>query len=208
MICDITPQGMELIIKDVLVADDLRRMRKNAGITQKKLAERAGVSQSLIARIEKGAVDPRLSTVQKIMRALIVLSQKKIARDIMHKPVVTISANEKIRKAVEVMRKYNISQLPVTNQDEIIGSIQETTIIEALLVSKDSTKVFDENVANIMETGFTSVNPLTPLEHVLALLSKGRSAVLVEDEGKIVGIITKIDVVASLTHEERGNDND
>jgi len=199
---------MELIIKDVLVADDLRRMRKNAGITQKKLAERAGVSQSLIARIEKGAVDPRLSTVQKIMRALIVLSQKKIARDIMHKPVVIISANEKIRKAVEVMRKYNISQLPVTNQDEIIGSIQETTIIEALLVSKDSTKVFDENVANIMETGFISVNSLTPLEHVLALLSKGRSAVLVEDEGKIVGIITKIDVVASLTHEERGNDND
>ena len=126
----------------------------------------------------------------------------------MHKPVVIISANEKIRKAVEVMRKYNISQLPVTNQDEIIGSIQETTIIEALLVSKDSAKVFDENVANIMETGFISVNSLTPLEHVLALLSKGRSAVLVEDEGKIVGIITKIDVVASLTHEERGNDND
>ncbi|HJX22787.1 MAG TPA: CBS domain-containing protein [Candidatus Bathyarchaeia archaeon] len=199
---------MELIIKDVPIADDLRRMRKNAGYTQKILAVRAGVSQSLIARIEKGAVDPRLSTVQKIMRALIVLSQKKIASDIMHKPVVTISANEKIRKAVEVMRKYNISQLPVTNQDEIIGSIQETTIIEALLVSKDSTKVFDENVANIMETGFISVNSLTPLEHVLALLSKGRSAVLVEDKGKIVGIITKIDVVASLTHEEMGNDND
>ncbi|OGD46999.1 hypothetical protein A3K70_01525 [Candidatus Bathyarchaeota archaeon RBG_16_48_13] len=197
-----------MIIKDVPIADDLRRMRKNAGYTQKILAVRAGVSQSLIARIEKGAVDPRLSTVQKIMRALIVLSQKKIASDIMHKPVVTISANEKIRKAVEVMRKYNISQLPVTNQDEIIGSIQETTIIEALLVSKDSTKVFDENVANIMETGFISVNSLTPLEHVLALLSKGRSAVLVEDKGKIVGIITKIDVVASLTHEEMGNDND
>jgi len=208
VICDITLQGMELIIKDVPIADDLRRMRKNAGYTQKILAERAGVSQSLIARIEKGVVDPRLSTVQKIMRALIVLSQKKIASDIMHKSVVTISANEKIRKAVEVMRKYNISQLPVTNQDEIIGSIQETTIIEALLVSKDSTKVFDENVANIMETGFISVNSLTPLEHVLALLSKGRSAVLVEDKGKIVGIITKIDVVASLTHEEMGNDND
>ena len=195
-------------MKDVLVADDLRRMRKNAGITQKRLAARAGVSQSLIARIEKGTVDPRLSTVQKIMRALIVLSQKKIASDIMHKPVVTISANEKIRKAVEVMRKYNISQLPVTNQDKIIGGIQETTIIEALLVSKDSTKVFDEDIANIMETGFTSVNSLTPLEYVLALLSKSRSAVLVEDEGKIVGIITKIDVVASLTREERENDND
>jgi predicted transcriptional regulator len=39
-------------------------------------------------------------------------------------------------------------------------------------------------------------------------LSKSRSAVLVEDEGKIVGIITKIDVVASLTREERENDND
>ena len=41
--------------------EDIRRMRIRAGLTQKELAERAGVSQSLIARIERGSVDPRLS---------------------------------------------------------------------------------------------------------------------------------------------------
>jgi len=153
-----------LIVRDIPATDDFRKMRRNMGITQKKLAEKAGVSQSLIARIEKGTVDPRLSTVQRIMRAMIVLSQKKTARDIMHGPVVMIDANEKIRKAVEIMRKHNISQLPVTHQDKVVGSIQETTIIEALLGSRDPDRVFDENVVKIMETSFTSINSLTPLD--------------------------------------------
>ena len=183
---------------------DLKRIRRSSGITQKELALRAGVSQSLIARIEKGTIDPRLSTAQKIMRALIILDDTETARDIMHSPVITANSRDKIRRAVELMRQNNISQMPVIQEEKIIGSIQETTIVQELLQSKEPKKIFSEFVEKIMEARFPTVNPLTELGDILTLFSKGNSAVLVFDAGKVVGIITKIDVVSNLTHEEKG----
>jgi len=47
----------------------LRWARRRAGFTQRELAERAGVPQSTIARIEAGAVDPRVSTLRNLLRA-------------------------------------------------------------------------------------------------------------------------------------------
>ena len=49
--------------------EDLKKRRNELGLTQSDLAKRAGVSQPLIARIESGDVDPRLSTVRKILEA-------------------------------------------------------------------------------------------------------------------------------------------
>ena len=49
---------------------DLRERRTTLELTQSTLAERAGVSQPLIARIEGGDVDPRLSTLRRIVNAL------------------------------------------------------------------------------------------------------------------------------------------
>ncbi len=47
----------------------LRWARRRAGMTQRQLAERAGVPQSTIGRIESGATDPRLSTLRQLLRA-------------------------------------------------------------------------------------------------------------------------------------------
>jgi len=59
-------------------------MRKRMGLTQTELAEKAGVSQSLIARVEAGTVDPRYSKVEKIFRALEVNGGQVVtAREIM-----------------------------------------------------------------------------------------------------------------------------
>ena len=50
--------------------EEIKALRKKAKLTQQELAEKAGVSQSLIARIESGTVNPRLSTLIRIMKAL------------------------------------------------------------------------------------------------------------------------------------------
>jgi len=47
----------------------LRQARKRAGLTQRELAERSGVAQPAIARIEKGAVVPRVDTLERLLRA-------------------------------------------------------------------------------------------------------------------------------------------
>lgn len=47
----------------------LRWARRKAGLTQRELAERAGVAQPSVARIESGAVVPRVDTLETLLRA-------------------------------------------------------------------------------------------------------------------------------------------
>ena len=94
-------------------------------------------------------------------------------------------------------RKYNISQIPVLEKNKIIGSIHESTIIDSISKKGDFEKIFSSNIYNIMETKFLAVRPKTPIDDVVLLFSQGESAVLVMDDDKIIGIITKIDAISS-----------
>lgn len=49
-------------------SDLIREARRRAGLTQRELAERAGTTQSAIARVESGRVDPGFETVRRLMR--------------------------------------------------------------------------------------------------------------------------------------------
>ena len=183
--------------------EEVRRLRKIAGLTQKELANRAHVSQSLIARIEAGQVDPRLSTLQKILSALTSTEEKNLAQHIMTKPVISVDVTDRARKAVDIMKKYDVSQLPVLRGKRVVGSIQEATLVKRLLLSRDPWKVYSGFVQDIMEAPFVTVDPTAGLNEILTLLGEGHPAVLVLDEGILVGIITKIDAVAALIKSER-----
>lgn len=184
--------------------EDIRRLRKMMGLTQKKLAKKAGVSQSLIARIEKNSVDPRLSTVRKILGALSLIKEGKIAKDVMHSPVITVKITDTVRKAVELMRKHNISQLPVLKEKVMVGSIKESTIIHRITRGGNIRKMFFTPIYNIMENPFITVNPSMGIDEVLSIMSSGHPTVAVIDKGTLVGIITKIDVLSSTIHFDEG----
>lgn len=183
--------------------EEVRRLRKIAGLTQKELANRAHVSQSLIARIEAGQVDPRLSTLQKILSAITSTEEKNLAQHIMNKPVISVDVTDRARKAVDLMKKHDVSQLPVLRGKRVVGSIQEATLVKRLLLSRDPWKVYSGFVQDIMEAPFVTVDPTAGLNEILTLLGEGHPAVLVLDEGILVGIITKIDAVAALIKSER-----
>jgi predicted transcriptional regulator len=101
------------------------------------------------------------------------------------------------------MRKHGISQIPVVKKDTVVGSIQESTLIEKIAYRREQRNIVYEPVQNIMEDRFTVVNPSTNLEDVLAILSRGQPAVLVMDHEKLVGVITKIDVISSTLHTKK-----
>jgi predicted transcriptional regulator len=185
-------------------AEEIRKLRKLAGLTQGELAKRAGVSQALIARIESGQVDPRLSTLRKIITALSASKEKKTAKDIMHIPVITVNITDNIRKAVEIMRTRDVSQLPVLRGKRAVGSIQEATIVKRLLLAREPGKVYGSSVQELMEGPFATVNENVSVTDVLTILGQGEPAVLVlSDAGNLSGIITKIDVVSALIKPER-----
>lgn len=69
----------------------LKRLRLEAKLTQKKLAELVGVSRAHIAKIEQGKVDPRLSAINKILQVSTEGKEKK-CRDLMTRGVLFCKA--------------------------------------------------------------------------------------------------------------------
>ncbi len=178
--------------------EDLKRYRKKSGLTQQEVAKKASVSQSLIARIEAGTVDPRLSTVRKILRVLIETNQKQLkAIDVAVKKVITIQETDPISKASTLMSEEGISQVPVCNETgHVIGAIKETTITMNLI--NKGTGILSQPTMEIMteEDNLPMLSISASLKSVEDLLTQhGHSAVLLMDEGNIAGIITKADVI-------------
>ncbi|MHC1570918.1 MAG: CBS domain-containing protein [Methermicoccaceae archaeon] len=174
--------------------EDIKRKRKELNLTQVELAKLAGVSQPLIARIEAGNVDPRLSTLKKIVDALNELQGKKVmAKDIMHAPVVGISRGDSLNKAMRLMEEHGISQLPVLEDDNPVGSISVDAVSRCILEERGD-DVMHMRVEDVMEEVFPSIPPTMDTEVVFHLLEV-RNAVLVCERGKAVGILTKHDLM-------------
>lgn len=166
----------------------LKKLRVEAGLTQRQLSKLVGVSQAHIAKIEGERVDPRLSTVNKILQVLTEGEGKK-CHEVMTKKVIFARPYDKILKVSELMMKNAISQLPVIENDRVIGTITEESIIRNL-----SSRIADEKVENVMQAPLPSVPQDTNISIIRPLL-EDHPGVLVVKKGEIVGIITRSDLL-------------
>ena len=176
----------------------LKKIRTQLGYTQDALAEAAGVSQSIVAKIEAGTVDPTFSTLSAISRALraTTTKQSKKAAGVMSSPVVGVQEGDTIRRCAELMKKKGFSQLPIFNDERMIGTITDSHIVELLSEAQDPRKLLSDRVGNHILPIFAVVGRDTPVEALFSLF-RYLPAVLVGTGDKVEGIITKIDLLTS-----------
>lgn len=171
----------------------IKKFRKRLGLTQHELAKNSGVSQSLIAKIESGLLDPTYSKVKKIFQTLDDLAKKQEVNvsEIMTKKVISISPDDSIKSAITLMKKYNFSQMPVIINGSCIGVVSEANLLESLI----------ENKGKIVKEIMTDSPPVVDKNSNVAMISqllKYYQMVLVSENGKISGMLTKSDIINKM----------
>lgn len=173
--------------------EDIKKIRRRFGLTQSELAKLSGVSQSLIAKLESGRIDPSFTKVKKIVDVLESINKKSEVKvsDIMTKRIISCSVNELVSKVVQRMRKYNISQLPVLEKYKIVGLVSERVLLDALSGKRD---IGSLKVKEIMDEPPPIVSKNTS-SRVVSHLLKHFPLVIVSSKGKYEGVITKSDAL-------------
>ena len=175
--------------------EELKKLRKESGLTQAEVAKLTNFSQSLISQIESGEVDPRLSTFNKIYNVITQHRNKGQLRaiQIMKRDLISIRSKDTVVAAIKLMKKNDISQLPVIENEKPIGSISDSTILK-IMDSETNVDLKTTEVKNVMEESFPVISANASINAVTQLLREN-SALLVTHMGAIEGIITKADLL-------------
>lgn len=118
----------------------------------------------------------------------------KVASDIMTKRVVCVTPDTPIRDLTALLAKHKISGAPVVEDmksKRLVGIVTEADV----LAKPEGVKT----VSEIMKKRVVTVTPDTPLEEIISILAKKKiKRVPVVSEGKVVGIVSRADVVRAM----------
>ncbi|NBQ46844.1 MAG: pyridoxal-phosphate dependent enzyme [Sphingobacteriia bacterium] len=109
--------------------------------------------------------------------------------------LVTVEEGATVSEAWDLMKKYNISQIPVKSGNEFTGSLSDAFLFTKVL---ENGEVKNQEVRSVMQAAFPVVGEKAPIEEVSKLITRDNNAVLLRDMGGNVHIITKHDIIQAV----------
>ena len=170
------------------VTAEIHIERERNRIKAYELAKRSGISKSAMSKLENNNLEPSYKLVYKVVKALNELAEFKGKRNTvkekMIKNPISVSQDESIDNARKIMKKRDISQMPVTDKNgSILGIITEKSILD----NQNGIKCSDS-----MEFNYTILEPDSDLEKAREIIRNTQVILVVEDR-KLVGLLTKAD---------------
>lgn len=124
-----------------------------------------------------------------------ITKAEDVIKDHIDKELIVVRTEELVSHAIERMRKYKISQIPVVDINGFVGSVDETDLFRSYVADKN---VAEKPIKDVMGKPFPIVRLGTPIEEVSKLFTKENDAVLIDLGNGNHHIITKYDIIGSI----------
>jgi cystathionine beta-synthase len=131
------------------------------------------------------ADDKRKDTVGDVLRAKEPLP-----------PIITVTETAVVRDALDLLRRYEISQLPVMRGKEVVGSINDVAVMQAVF---DHADIMHKPVSEVMGRPFPMLDRDAEVDRAYKLLTLANHAIVITDGGEPVGVVTRQDVISFLS---------
>ena len=122
-------------------------------------------------------------------------SAQDIIKNHLDKPLITVKTEELVSHAIERMKKYKISQIPVEDSSGFVGAVDEADLLRKYIENKD---ISDLPIKEVMHKPFPIVSENTTIEAISKLIDRDNNAVLVKLNDGAYQIITKYDIISVL----------
>jgi cystathionine beta-synthase len=111
-------------------------------------------------------------------------------------PMISIKPDDTVKAALDLLRHYEISQLPVMRGHEVVGSVNDVGVMQAVF---DQADIIHQPVSEVMGRPFPALEQYEEIERAYKLLTLANPAVVVVDEGEPIGVVTRQDVISFLS---------
>jgi cystathionine beta-synthase len=109
--------------------------------------------------------------------------------------LVSLAPSAMVRQALNLMSTWEVSQIPVIEQEECLGGLTEGTLMTRALAQP---ALLDRPVREVMDPPFPMVSAAVTIDRLAAMLTRESPAALVQNGGKIVGIVSRYDVLQHM----------
>lgn len=124
-----------------------------------------------------------------------IVTAEDLIKDHIEKPLIVVRTEELVSHALDRIRKFKISQIPVVDKDGFVGSLEDANLLQAFL---NDSNVADTPIKEIMGKPYPVVSRKAKVEEVSKLITKDNNAVLVDLGSGKYHIITKYDIINSI----------
>jgi cystathionine beta-synthase len=111
-------------------------------------------------------------------------------------PLITVNVDDVVKDALDLLRRYEISQMPVMRGTELAGSINDVAVMQAVF---DRSDLLHKPVSEVMGRPFPSLDTDAEIDRAYKLLTLANSAIVVIDGGRPIGVVTRQDIISYLS---------
>ena len=111
-------------------------------------------------------------------------------------PMITVKPDDTVKTALDLLRKYEISQIPVVLGHEMVGSINDVGVMQAVF---DRSDILHKPVSDVMGRPFPKLEQFAEIEQAYKLLTLANPAVVITDDGEPIGVLARQDIISFLS---------